>query len=391
MKKFLSWGNKCVIMAETDDPKEEPFMSVVDHRRKLHTIPELIDQLPETVAYVRSVLELLGCRLSEPIPGSVCAWFDAGKPETVAFRADMDALPGTETTGAPYASTHSGIMHACGHDGHTAMALALAEYVSAHLAELPRNVLMVFQPAEETTGGAQRLCDAGVLADHGVTRIFGLHLWPGLPEGTVYTRPGPLMARANEVTVTVTGKSVHVSRAGEGRDALAAGMEYLRRAYAMVDALPPEEPRAFLFGKMTSGTVRNAVSGKTVLEGSLRTYREETHCHCEAQLEAIGRDIAAMTGCGVDVYLNEGYPAVWNHEGLYKEVCAALGDAAPALLDTPALAAEDFAFYQRAVPGVFFLLGAGAVPELHSPDFNFDDETVLPKGVEFLKKLLMLP
>ena len=122
-------------------------MSVADHRRKLHTIPELIDQLPETVAYVRSVLEPLGCRLSEPIPGSVCAWFDAGKPETVAFRADMDALPGTETTAAPYASTHSGIMHACGHDGHTAMALALAEYVSAHLAELPRNVLMVFQPA----------------------------------------------------------------------------------------------------------------------------------------------------------------------------------------------------------------------------------------------------
>ena len=365
-------------------------MSVVDHRRTLHTIPELIDQLPETVAYVRSVLEPLGCQLSEPIPGSVCAWFDAGKPETVAFRADMDALPGTETTGAPYASTHSGIMHACGHDGHTAMALTLAEYVSAHLAQLPRNVLMVFQPAEETTGGAQRLCDAGILQERGVTRIFGLHIWPGLPAGKVYTRPGPLLARANEVTVTLTGKSVHVSRAREGRDALAAGMEYLRRAYAMVDALPSEEPRAFLFGKMTSGTVRNAVSGKTVLEGSLRTYREETYRYCREQLEAIGRDIAAGTGCGVEVYLNEGYPAVWNHEGLYAEVCAALGSAAPALLDTPALAAEDFSFYQRAVPGVFFFLGAGAVPELHSPDFDFEDGAVLPAGVEFLKTLLML-
>lgn len=365
-------------------------MSVVEHRRKLHAIPELIDQLPETVAYVRSVLEPLACRLSAPIPSSVCAWFDAGKPETVAFRADMDALPGIETTGAPYASTHSGIMHACGHDGHTAMALALAEYVSAHLTEMPRNVLFVFQPAEETTGGAQRLCEAGVLADHGVTRIFGLHLWPGLPEGMVYTRPGPLLARANEVTVTITGKSVHVSRASEGVDALAAGVEYLHRAYAMVDALPPEEPRAFLFGKMTSGTVRNAVSGETVLEGSLRTYREEIHCFCKAQLEAIGRDISAGSGCGVEVYLNEGYPAVWNHEGLYREVCAGLGSDAPALLDAPALAAEDFAFYQRVVPGVFFFLGTGRTPELHAPDFNFDDETVLPRGVEFLKRLLFM-
>lgn len=364
--------------------------TVVAHRRALHRIPELDDQLPETVRYVRSVLEPLGCALSSPIPGSVCAFFDAGKPDTVAFRADMDALPVTEATEVPYASAHPGKMHACGHDGHTAMALALAEYVSAHLAELPRNVLFLFQPAEETTGGAKRLCESGILEQHHVTQVFGLHLWPGLPMGQVFTRPGPLMARANEVTVTVTGKSVHLSRASQGRDALASGAEYLRRAYAMVDALPPEEPRAFLFGKMVSGTVRNAVSGKTVLEGSLRTYREETYRFCREQLEAIGRELAAETGCGVEVYLNEGYPAVWNDERLYEKVCSALGADAPGLLEVPALAAEDFSFYQQAVPGVFFFLGVGQTPELHAPDFCFDDEAVLPKGVEFLKRLLMM-
>ena len=364
--------------------------TVVNHRRALHRIPELDSQLPETAAYVRSVLEPLGCALPSPIPGSVCAYFDAGKQETVAFRADMDALPVTEITGLPYASAHPGKMHACGHDGHTAMALALAEYVSAHRSELPRNVLFLFQPAEETTGGAKGLCESGILEAHHVTRVFGLHLWPNLPAGQVFTRPGPLMARSNEVTVTVTGKSVHLSRASQGRDALTAGAEYLRRAYAMVDTLPPEEPRAFLFGKMTSGTVRNAVSGKTVLEGSLRTYREETYRFCKEQLEAIGQDLAAGTGCGVEVYLNEGYPAVWNHEGLYETVCDALGPDAPSLLDAPALAAEDFSFYQRAVPGVFFFLGVGQTPELHAPDFCFDDETVLPKGVEFLKELLFM-
>lgn len=365
-------------------------LPVAAHRRALHRIPELGDQLPETTAYVRSVLEPLACQVASPIPGSVCAFFDAGKPETVAFRADMDALPVTEATGLPYTSAHPGRMHACGHDGHTAMALALAEHVSTHLSGLPRNVLFLFQPAEETTGGAKGLCDSGILKQHRVARVFGLHLWPGLEAGRAFSRPGPLMARSNEVTVTVTGKSVHLSRAGEGRDALAAGAEYLRRAYAMVDALPPDEPRAFLFGKMTSGAVRNAVSGKTVLEGSLRTYREETYQRCRTRLVAIGDALAAETGCGVEVYLSEGYPAVWNHEGLYETVCAGLGPGAPALLDAPALAAEDFSFYQKEVPGVFFFLGVGDTAELHAPEFCFDDEAVLPKGVAFLKQLLMV-
>ena len=280
-------------------------------------------------------------------------------------------------------------MHACGHDGHMAILLELARRLSKKK-DLPHNVLLVFQPAEETTGGARDLCETGLFARYKVKAIFGLHLWPGLPAGQVFTRPGPLMARANEVTVTVTGKSVHLSRASEGLDAMTAGAEYLRRAYAMIDALPPEEPRAFRFGKMLSGTVRNAVSGKTVLEGSLRTYREETYHFCKEQLEAIGREIAGETGCGVEVYLNEGYPAVWNHEELYETIRAALGNDAPGPLDTPALAAEDFSFYQRAVPGVFFFLGVGNTAELHAPEFCFDDEAILPEGVEFLKKLLML-
>ena len=126
------------------------FSSVVTHRRALHRIPELDKQLPETLHYVRSILKGLGCTVFSPTTGSVCAYFDAGKAETVAFRADMDALPVTECTGLPYASQHAGVMHACGHDGHTAIALALAEYVSTHLGECPRNVLFLFQPAEET-------------------------------------------------------------------------------------------------------------------------------------------------------------------------------------------------------------------------------------------------
>ena len=363
--------------------------SVVTHRRALHRIPELSDQLPETTAYVRSVLAPLRCTVSAPIPGAVCAWFDAGKTETVAFRADMDALPETENTGLPYASAHPGRMHACGHDGHTAMALALAEYESGHLAELPRNVLFLFQPAEETFGGARPLCETGILEAHRVVRVFGLHLWPKLEAGRVFTRPGPLMARANEITVTVTGHSVHISRASQGRDALAAGVDFYQRAAALAASVPP--PRVLAFGKLVSGTVRNAVSGETVLEGTLRTYHEETYRACREGLERIGREVAAESGCRVDVRLSDGYPAVWNHEALYGSLCRQLGADAPALLAEPVLAAEDFSFYQQRVPGVFCFLGVGDSAELHAPEFCFDDTAVLPKGVDFLKRLLMLP
>ncbi|MFR3921764.1 MAG: M20/M25/M40 family metallo-hydrolase [Dysosmobacter welbionis] len=129
-------------------------MSAVDYRRALHRIPELDNQLPETVQLVQRILAPLPCRVFSPITGSVCAWFDAGKSDAVAFRAELDALPVTEATDLPYASVHPGRMHACGHDAHTAMVLTLAEYAAEHLAELPRNVLFLFQPSEETTGGA---------------------------------------------------------------------------------------------------------------------------------------------------------------------------------------------------------------------------------------------
>ena len=363
---------------------------VVEYRRALHRIPELDDRLPETCAYVQSALASFELETFSPIPSSVCAFLDAGKETTVAFRADMDALPIPEATGLDYASTHSGAMHACGHDGNTAMALALAAYASAHRKALPRNVLFLFQPSEETTGGAEKLCETGVLERHRAERVFAMHLWPKLEQGKIYCRPGPIMARSNEVTVSLTGKSVHIGRAAEGIDALTAGAEYLRRAYAMAESLPGEEPVVLRFGKMVSGTVRNAVSGETRLEGSLRTFRDETQALCRRRLEEIGRDIAEETGCAVEVRLSQGYPAVWNHEGLYETVVSGLGEDAPLPLDAPTLTAEDFSFYQRRVPGLFFLLGIGDTPELHSPEFCFDDERVLPQGMDFLKHLLLL-
>lgn len=365
--------------------------TVVEHRRKLHQIPELDHDLPKTTGYVCSVLEPLRCTLSRPIPGGVCAFFDAGKPETVAFRADMDALPETEKTGLAFASRHQGRMHACGHDGHTAVALALAEYASDCLNHMPRNALFLFQPSEETTGGAKLLCEMGLLTQHNVCRVFGLHLWPGLPEGTVWTRPGPQMARSSEVSIYITGKSVHFSHAEQGRDALLAAAELLEKTDEMTrSVLTSEHPVVLRFGKLVSGDARNVISGHSELLGSLRSFVDEDFDRLCRGLRRVCRQVERETGCGVALHISQGYPPVYNHKELYDEVCRRLGGGAPSLLKAPVLASEDFSFYQRHAPGVFFFLGAGDVPPLHAPNFTFDDETVLPKGVEFMKRLLMM-
>ena len=361
--------------------------SVVTHRRALHRIPELDNELPLTVEYVRSVLEGLDCELTQPIKGSLCAFFDCGKEETVAIRADMDALPVQENTGVDFASVHEGRMHACGHDGHTAMALAAAERISKCRQELPRNVLFVFQPAEETTGGAEQLCQSGVFETYKATRIFGMHLWPDLEEGTVFTRPGPLLARSSEVDVVITGKSVHLSRIPEGRDAMLAGMEFLQGAYAVAEEVAQREDMVLRFGKMNSGTVRNSLSGQTVLAGSMRTYKEEVHEDCMTRLRELAREVERKTGCTVEVSFSQGYPAVWNREELLAEV---EGQLKIGQLEKPNLAAEDFSFYQKAMPGVFFFLGVGQTAQLHAPEFNFNDEEILPRGVDFLEQLIRL-
>jgi len=366
-------------------------LPVVNHRRTLHRIPELDNQLPETTAYVKHVLQGLPCTVTSPVEGSVCAFFDAGREDSVAFRADMDALSVPEETGLPFASLHEGWMHACGHDGHTAIALSLAEYAAENLSRLPHNVLFLFQPSEESTGGAKMLCETGILETCRVLRIFGLHLWPGLAAGEIWSRPGSLMARTSEVTAEILGKSVHISRVSQGRDALLAGMEFLQRVYAMAEAeLPTEEPRLLRFGKMESGSVRNAVSGRTLLLGTLRTYSDDSFRFLKNRLREIGGAVAEETGCAVSVRVNEGYPAVMNDAALLSGLRSCLGEDAIHLLPEPALAGEDFSFYQKAVPGVFFFLGTGDTPELHAPTFTFNDEEILPKGLDFMKRLLLL-
>ncbi len=357
-------------------------MGLVEDRRALHQIPELVRDLPETRAYLERALSGLGCRVFSPEGSSVCALFDFGRPDALAFRADMDALPILEATGLPFASRHKGKMHACGHDGHMAVLLGLARDLAGR-SQLPHNVLLVFQPAEETGGGAKDICRSGVFARQSVRAIFGLHLWPDLPAGTVASRAGPMMTRSSEVTVEVTGRSAHVARAEEGLDALAACAAWYQGAAALERSLPQDTPRLLKFGRMEAGTVRNAVAGSARLEGTLRTFQDELHGRLQAQLQDLSGHVERETGCQVAVRFSEGYPALINPPALLEQV-QKLYPVAP--LARPALITEDFSWYQQALPGLFFFLGCGPAPALHAADFDFD-EGALSVGLDLFRAI----
>lgn len=347
-----------------------------DDRRALHRIPELDWQLPKTAAYLRARLEALPCRVFSPCGDALCAYFDFGKTETVAVRSDMDALPVTEVTGLPFASQHAGKMHACGHDGHMAMVLGLADWLAVHTPSC--NVLLIFEPAEETSGGAAKICDTGVLEAHHVSRVYGLHLWPKLPKGVVGSRAGGMMARSTQLAVEITGRSVHIAQWRDGADALYAVSEFLQRAYALAQSAPC----LLRFGKLVSGTVNNAVSDRSLLEGTLRCFSDDDFERLWQGLETIGRAVEEETGCCVRVSRADGYYAVTND--------AALLDAArarfPIVEVEQTLITEDFSEYQRRVSGVFFLLGTGG-EALHSPQFDFDEQ-VLETGLALLTAVL---
>ncbi len=357
-------------------------MQIVNDRRALHRIPELDRDLPQTMAYLRAGLEGLKCKVFSPMPGALCAYFDFGAKEAIAFRSDADALPIQERSDKPYASRLPGQMHACGHDGHMAVLLELARRLSTKEA-MKYNVLLIFQPAEETTGGARDICKTGLFRLYNVEAIFGLHLWPGLPEGMIASRCNEMMSRSCEVKVDIYGKSAHIAKASEGIDALAAGVEFYRRVRALEAAVPPKVFRLLKFGKFESGSVCNAISDHTHIEGSLRAFQDEVFYSLRAGIVSIAKDIERSSGCTVNVYMNDGYPAVMNPPALHKRVRKAVGFFE---LDAPSMITEDFSWYQKTLPGMFFFLGTGASPALHADNFDYNEEILL-KGADFFEEL----
>ena len=357
---------------------------IIADRRALHRIPELDRDLDRTMAYLRTALKGLRCRLFSPVPNSLCAYFDNGAGATLAFRSGADALPVQERSFLPFASEIPGQMHACGHDGHMAMLLELARRM--HEKTAGSNILLVFQPAEETTGGARDICKSGVFEILNVRAIFGMQLWPDLPLGMVASRKNEMMSRSCEVKLKIRGRAASVARTDEGLDALRAGVEFYRRATEAEAGWPEQVYRRLHFGKMVSGCQCNVVSDVTRIEGTLRAFQDEVFFGILDALERIGGDISRETGCSVQMETSMGYPAVCNPPELYDSVRAA--GIAFAELEHPVMITEDFSWYQRHLPGMYFFLGTGPSPVLQADDFNFD-ESVLDTGADFLEGLAL--
>ena len=353
-------------------------MQIIQDFHTLHAIPEPDNRLPKTTGYIRKCLQELRCKVFSPTAGAVCAFFDFQRPATLAFRADTDALPIREQTNLPWQSVHPGMMHACGHDGHTAILLELARRIS-RFSILPCNILLIFQPAEETTGGAEALCKTGLLQEYKVQSIFALHLWPGLPAGEIFSRPGYLMSRTRNVTVTFTGKSVHIASEKSGADALQAACRFYCKAGQIRDSCS----HLLKFGTLHGGTASNAICDKAVLTGSLRTFQDSTDRHLTASLTMLCKQISKQSRCPGDICFSKGYPPVRNDPQLLRQVQRKYPVQ---ISDKAFMTGEDFSFYQQQVPGVYFLLGIGDTPPLHSPQFSFN-ENILTAGADFFTTL----
>jgi hippurate hydrolase len=326
--------------------------------------------------------------------GGFCAVFRGGKapkgaPAT-AFRTDMDALPITEENDIDYRSEHAGVMLACGHDGHMSVMLGFADEVAAALDGLDRNVMLVFQPAEETTGGAKDIAESGVLEKYGAEKIFGLHLWPGHPLGSVICREGDFMASTMVLTIDVEGRSAHAAHYKKGVDALEAACKFITRCYEMEKSeVSAEVNRLLRFGVFRSGSASNVIADSAHLEGTLRTYGDEVRHFLADRMEEIAEDIRARSGAKFTFRRSDPYPAVINPRGLYKEAKKTFTKAGFDFIELaePLMTAEDFSWYQRKVPGLFFHLGTGMDASLHSPTYQID-EAALTVGVRAYKALL---
>ena len=271
-------------------------------------------------------------------------------------------------------------MHACGHDGHTAILLELARRID-RFSSLPHNILLIFQPAEETTGGAERLCKTGLLREYRVKAVFALHLWPDLPAGQLFSRPGYLMSRTRNVSVTFVGRSVHIASYRYGADALQACCSF----FCKTGQIRENTPYLLKFGTLHGGTASNALCGKAVLEGSLRTFQESTDRRLRASLASVCKKAAQKSGCTGQIEFSPGYPPVYNQPQLFAQI----RKIHPVkCLDRAFMTGEDFSFYQREVPGVYFLLGIGDTPPLHSPNFAFDTN-ILNIGADFFTDLCL--
>ncbi len=356
-------------------------MNIKQIRKELHQIPELGRREFKTKAYLCSFAETLSCTVLTPTETGVAFYFDAHQKTTLCFRADMDALPIAEQTNLPFASSHQGIMHACAHDGHMAMLLGFAQWANDHIDQLKNNILCLFQPSEEENAGANDILKSGILEQYHVDRVFGMHIWPNLPENQVYTMPGGMLATSGEVDINVHGTAMHAANRTNKGDALLASAKIITEFYEKMALL--KEPHLISFGKIVSGTARNAVAQEAHLQATMRAFDDPVFLFMKNELQSLLKKIELEWGVQTELFINAAYPSVLNDPALVLEYQSVLNYT---LLDKPFLQAEDFGCYTRKYPSLFLLLGCGSAHLLHTSRFDFNMD-ILDTGVKIYQKI----
>ncbi len=348
-------------------------------RRAFHRCPELGNREFATAARIEAALADWGIPSRRLLDTAVVARLDGALPGPVAaLRADMDALPLTEATGADFASENPGVMHACGHDVHMAAALGAARLLSAHRDALRGSVVFLFQPDEEGRGGAQRMIAAGAL--EGVDAVFGAHVSPDLPAGQVGVRYGKFYAASDTFRVAVLGRSAHGATREKGVDALGAAAALVDRLIALPAGMPRERT-VLSVGTFHAGTAENALADRAEFAGIIRSLGPAARAELKRRFRSAVDEVTARWGATAEVELRESYPGVVNDDAMTRLAA----DAARALLgpervheiDAPTMTTEDFGYFLEQRPGSFYHIGAGCELPLHNTGFLPTDEAVL--------------
>ena len=369
---------------------------IAEWRHDFHANPELLFDVGRTAGRVTELLESFG--VDEIATGiaenGVVAIINGSRTDsgkTIGLRADMDALPILEETGKPYASKTKGKMHACGHDGHTAMLLGVARYLS-ETRNFNGRVALIFQPAEEGGGGGKVMVDEGIMDRFNIEQVFGLHNMPGLPVGQFAIRPGPLMAAADSIEITINGKGGHAARPHGCVDPIVAGAAVVQALQTLASRnVDPLHSVVVSITQFNAGSAFNIIPATAELKGTVRSLDEDVRGQAEKRISEIATQVAAAYGARAEVRYERFYPPTVNHEAqtaFAGKIAAKVAGAQNVDLDTPpVMGGEDFSFMLQARPGAFIFTGNGDSAGLHHPEYDFNDE-VIPYGVSYFVELV---
>ncbi|MFJ7932790.1 M20 family metallopeptidase [Sporosarcina sp. NPDC096371] len=363
---------------------DSAFEDMVIIRRHLHMHPELSFKEEQTAQYIYDFYANLGIDVQNGVGGNgVVARVKGGRPgKTVALRADFDALPIQDEKDVPYKSTVPGVMHACGHDGHTATLLQVAKAIHELQEDLAGEYVFIHQHAEEyAPGGAISMIEAGCL--DGVDVIFGTHLWSLTPSGTIEYLTGPVMAAADRFTITIQGAGGHGAAPHQTKDAIVIGAQLVMNLQQLVSRrVNPIDSAVLSIGSFVAENAFNIIADSARLSGTVRSFDPKVRDLMELEMKRVVDGTALANNCTIDFTFERGYPAVVNHATeteFLKTVAESVPGAQSVVESTPQMGGEDFAYYLEKVPGTFFFTGAKPADPYphHHPKFDFDESAML--------------